>query len=586
MSADGYHAVTLVDLDNPLPSAWLQQAGVDYVYTSAPATEEGAGGAPVIAGSQRDRWEKVLDLYDGSGTRVLLMEGCYIDPAEEQQAVDAFGRTHPMACFRHTDFRRAMAERIVALAEAFSPYAAFGGFVLDDGPHVRVDCCYCESCVVEFESRHGLPPPPFEPREGPRRVALDDPILLWESFQQESWQVYLRTQAEAVRSVSDDFLMVTIPSDSHFYGRFLNVRIGRDETPLGHAALLQRIERIQPRRWTTWQSFPLARLPETHEDGLQPWAVGAHITADSPKMLLQTEGPYAPHYTRIQYMSPAEIERMARVTLTEGANSICYWSPSEPLPSYPEAFDALAEVYRDIQQIGGTLNRRRPSASTIGLLYSTSTEVMQQPWDRSTSERWRHLHAFEGIAYALTRSNVPFEILMEDELTAERLGSFKALLLPATEFLSAPAAAAIEEAIAQTGLRSLAAGRCVPLQGMIKADCDPLLWHYWAARGYRQEVRASDQCDELRALLLSLLPLIDARVCAYSDRVVSRSYLIDDDDVLLMIASWDLHDICEVAIEGEGRATDLLSGRDLGDVSDLGRLTVQPAGWRVLRIAF
>ncbi|MGI5820223.1 MAG: hypothetical protein ACOX9R_19220 [Armatimonadota bacterium] len=586
MRSNGYHAVTLLDLDNPLAPAWLNRAGVDYLYAAAPPTEQGPDGSPVIAATQRERWESALRTYEGTGTGVLLMGGFYIEPPEEHQAVDAFGRKHPMACFRSTGFQQAMTERIVALATAFSGYPAFAGFVFDDGPHVRVDCCYCRQCREQFREQHHVRPPVFEPRKPGRRVRDDDPILLWEQFQQESWQIYLRTQSEAVRSVSDSALMLTIPSDSYFYGRFLNVAVDPEETRPGHLGRLQRIERIQPERWHIFQSFPLARVPEADESGLQPWALGAHITAQSPKMLMQTEGPYAPTYERVQYMSPEEIERMARVTITEGAAGLCYWTPAGPLPSYPAAFDALAEVYRDVERIEETLARRMPVEANVGVLYSTTTETMEQPWERETSERWRHLHAYEGVLYGLLRSNVPFETVMETSITPERLARLKALVLPSVRWLSASALSAIERAIAERDLVVLAAGECVTVRGMTASGCDPLIWHNRARRGYRQERYADQQWSEVRNTLAPhLLPLIDAPVRVYSDRAIGRVYALDGGGQMLMVVSWDLEDLCEVAVEGEGRATDLLSGREMGALNDLGRLTVPPAGWRVLRVS-
>lgn len=586
MEDASFHAVTLVDLANPLPPAWLERAGIDYVYASAPATEVGPDGAPVIAAGVREQWERLFELYAGSGVRVLVMGNFYLKPAEEHQARDVFGRWHPMACFRQPGFQDAMSARIIALARALSAYPAFGGFAFDDGAQVRIDCCYCELCREQFAAEFGLEPPGFAPRSGTGRVAADDPVLAWERFQRASWEIYLRTQADAVRAVAPDLLMVTIPSDSYFYGRFLNVEVAPEATVLGHSALLQRIERIQPRHWTIFQSFPLARLPEADETGLQPWAVGAHITADSPKMLIQCEGPYAPVYQRIQYMSPAEIERMGRVTITEGASGLCWWTPAAPLPFYPAALDAMAEVARDVERIEEVLAQRRPDPCRVGLLYSTTTEVLEQPWRTNTSERWQHLHAFEGLAYSLRRANVPFEFVMEDELTPQRLRGLRALVVPAVRFLHADAAAAIERAIAETGLVALAAGECVPLRGMVSTDCDPLIWHTWASRGYRQEHYANRQWLEARNTLLpQLLPMVAAPVRVYSDRAIARHYALPDGDLLLLVASWELEDITEVAIEGEGRATDLLSGRELGTIAAIGRLTINPAGWRVLRVS-
>lgn len=586
MTGQHYHGVTLLDLSNPLPVAYLERSQIDYVYAPAPQIEVGADGQPIIAESARERWEKVLGAYAESTVRVLVMGNFYVDPAEEHRAVDVFGRKHPMACFRHPGFQEAMREEIAQIARAMSRYSAFGGFVFDDGPHVRIDCCYCDRCVEQFRDEYGVEPPGFEQRTGTARIPDDDPRLLWDAFQQESWQIYLRTQSEAVRSVSGDLLMLTIPSDSCFYGRFLNVEVDPAETMLGHGARLQRIERIQVRNWAIFQSFPLARLPEGSESGLQPWATGCHITGDSPKMLMQTEGPYAPIYGRIRYMSPAEIERMARVTLTEGANSICYWTPAEPLPHYPEAFDAFAEVYREVGQIEDAMATRQPVPASIGLVYSTTTEILEQSWRTRTSERWQHLHAFEGMAWALRRCNIPFEIVMEDEITPERLETLRAVVLPATRFLTESAMQALQQAVGDSGLLVLAAGDCPPMRGMVTTDCDPLIWHRWAARGYRQERYAEQQWFEVRRKLSPRLqPVIEAPVRVYSERAIGCCWRLEDGDLMVMIASWDLEDLTEVAIEGEGRATDMITGRDLGPTSEVGRLTIPQAGWRVLRVS-
>ena len=33
MAQGRFHAVTLVDVNNPVPAEWLQKAGIDYLYT-------------------------------------------------------------------------------------------------------------------------------------------------------------------------------------------------------------------------------------------------------------------------------------------------------------------------------------------------------------------------------------------------------------------------------------------------------------------------------------------------------------------------------------------------------------------------
>ena len=590
MGEERYHAVTLLDLNNPLPPEWLQKAGIDYVYASGPAPaglETGPDGEPVIAEKYREAWERALKLYEGTGAKVLLMSQLYTREPKDTQAVDFFGRKHDMACFRQEAFLDWMREKIVGLAKAFGKYEAFGGFMFDDGVQVRVDCCYCDTCRRLFKEQHGIEPPPFEAHKGVARVADDDPLLLWEQFQRESFEMYLRTQSEAVRSVSDDLLMVTIPSDAYYFGRFLNIEVPPEESRLGSGALLQRIERIFPRDWHLFYTFPMARLPERAERGLQTWAYGGHITAHSARIISQPEGPYAPVYGRSQYMSPAEIQRMARVTLTEGAKAICFWTGASTLPYYPEAFDALAPVYADIKEIEDILMQRRPVPASVGLLYSTTTEVFEQPWTTTTSERWQHLHAFEAVAYALLRSNLPFEVVMEDDLVG-RLGQLDALVLPAVRFLSESAARAIEGAVADDGLRAVAVGPQLPLKGAVESPCDPLIWHRWASQGYRQEEHLNDQWREIALHLIPLLrPAVRAPVQVFSEQAIAKLYRVEGGDLLVMIANWDLDEPTEVVVEGSrpGGTTDAISGRDLGKLEEGISLEVPPAGWRVIRVA-
>ncbi|MCD6360173.1 MAG: hypothetical protein J7M38_04850 [Armatimonadetes bacterium] len=587
MARDGYHAITLLDLNNPLPPEWLQRAGIDYLYVSAGIPiEYDAEGNPVIAAEQREAFERVFDLYRGTGIKVLLMSQFYTRGPEEARAVDFFGRTHDIACFRQPAFLEWMRERIIALARAFGRYEAFGGFMFDDGVHVRVDCCYCDLCRRRFQEQYGVEPPPFAPHEGVARVADDDPVLQWERFQRESFEMYLRAQSEAVRSVSDELLMVTIPSDAYYFGRFLNIEVSPRESRLGAGALLQRIERIHPRYWQMFYTFPMARLPERTETGLQRWAIGNHITAHSARMMSQPEGPYAPMYGRQQFMSPTEIQRMARVSVTEGADAVCFWSSAGALPFYPQAFEALAPVAADIRRIEDLLLQRRPLPAHIGLLYSTTTETFEQPWTTNTNERWRHLHAFEGLAYSLRRSNLPFEVVMEDEITPRRLKRLNALVLPSVRFMTASAASAVEEAIAESGLQVLTCGECLPLEGAKQADCDPYIFRDWVTRGYRQEEHLNEQWREVaRTLVPGLREAVTAPpLQVRGDDVVSAIHRLEDGALLVMIVNWKLHEPAVATLVGSGRAENVVSDRDMGRFEGTLSVAIPAADWRILRV--
>lgn len=583
-----YHAVTLVDRNDPVPAEWLQKAGIDYVYTGgALSMEEGPDGKPRVPKSHRAGWEKMEAEYKDAGIKVLIVGQYYTKNPDGTDAVDVSGRDIQMTCLKQDKFYEWMRETIVAQAKAYSEFEAFGGFMFDDGVQTRVDCCYCDTCRGLFKERCGKEPPPFEVHEGTGVVADDDVLLEWEEFQREGFERYLQAQAGAVRSVSDDLLMVTIPSDSFYYGRLLNVNLPREELRKDSGALIQRIERTQVKDWYLYQAFPFSRLPEAGEKGLQFWGVGCHISANSPKLVLCTEGPFLQHLSRMQVMSPGEIEQMTKITVTEGASAICYWQSGGYTAYYPEGYDGMGAAYSDIVKLEQMLEARTPHAAEVGLLYSTTTEVMEQPWRTNLNERWVHLHSFEGTGFALMRGNVAYRIVMEDELADGALEGLKALVLPNVRFLSAGAQEAIEKAAAG-GLKVYAAGECVGVAGAETVDYDVTYWHRRIQAGYRQIKYLNTHYAQAEKELLPLVrQQIEPAVTVSSRMGISRLYDVGD-EMVLMIANWDLHRATRATLTSASSytAVDALSGEELGDLGGADELTLKvPAGgWRILRL--
>ena len=581
-----FQAITLVDGANPVPAEWLQRAGIGYVYTNgALDLETGPDGAPCLPQKERAGWERLQAEYGASGIKVLIMSNYYAHNPEGTDAYDCAGNRIDMACLQNDQFYAWMRDTIVAQARAYSAYSVFGGFAFDDGWGVRVDCDYCDTCTRLFRERSGLEPPAFEVHGGTGVVDDDDALLQWEQFQREGLLRYAREQSQAVRSVSGELLMYTIPSDSYFYGRLLNASMPREALPRSASALIQRIERIQVRNWYLFQAFPFPRVPEADEDGLQHFAVGCHFTANSPKLVLCTEGPFLQSYNRTQMMSPKEIAQMARITVTEGGNAICYWCSGSMTAEYPDGFDGMETANREIVRLGELIAARSPAAAEVGLLYSTTTEVLEQPWETNLSERWVHLHSFEATAFALLRGNVAFRIVMEDELADGALDGLDALVLPNVRFLSASAHEAITRAAAD-GTAVLAAGECVDIQGAHPLDYDVTFWHRMIRSGYRLRSNMDGHYREAERGLLPLLRrLVDQQVTVSSPTGISKLYDLPRGS-LLMIANWDLKQAtwAEITAQSRCRARDALTGGELGDLGDGTSLTVPiaPADWRVL----
>jgi len=587
MADRAFCGVTLIDVGNPVPGEWLKEAGISLVYTSAPlAMADDDAGVPRVPAAVRARWQELERVYGGTGVKVLIMSNYYCRNPDGTDAVDVSGRTVDMACLNNDAFHAWMRKAIVDQAKAYAEFGVFGGFVFDDGWGTRVDCCYCDVCRELFQTQTGQEPPPFDVCDGTAPVADDDVRLQWDAFQRRAYQRYVRVQADAVRTVSDELMMLTIPSDSFFYGRLLNANLSREELPLKHSALLQRIERLQVKQWHLYQSFPLPRLPELGEEGLQPWGTGAHFTANSPKLVLSTEGPFIQHTARMQMMSPTEIEQMARITITEGASAICYWASGAHTAYYPEGFDGMAAVYTDIERIQDVLSARTKCPAQVGLLYSTTTEVLEQPWRTNLSERWVHLHSFEAAAWAMLRGNVWHRPIMEDELTRGSLAGLNAVVVASTRFLTNNALRVLEDAAAD-GVAVVCIGECLPIKGAQSVDCDITLWHRCIQAGYRQTANLDRQYDEAeRHMLPALRTLLDPPLRVSSPMGISQLYRVDE-DLLLMVASWDRHRPTQVELTGSSAClvTDVLTGAgELAADGDALSFTVPAAGWRVLRL--
>jgi len=489
-----------------------------------------------------------------------------------------------MGCFRNEGFDEWLQQAIQNMARAFSRYPAFDGFMFDDGVHVRADACYCATCTGLFKKQHGVAPPPFEPYTGSPRVDPKHPRLLWDAFHQESYASYLRTQAKTASAVSTDLFLATIPSDSYYYGRQLHREVRPCDTKPSHGARLQRIDRIQVRDWHVFQSFPFPKVVEDGS-GRMRYGVGSHLTTPSPIIIMHHRGPYIDYMGRQQFLGPMEIKRLMRTTIAEGANAICFWESARAFGHVPDAFDAIGEIVDEAGKLTGVLNERRPYPARVGLLYSTTTEILQQPWRKNTLERWRHLHSFEAMAYALTRASVQFRVLLENELDDKQLSAIDVLIVTGATHLAQPVAEKLEAAAAKKEFALLTDSACLPLQGATVCATDPDYWYKSQLKGYRHVGYLDRQAAGIRKTVLPKLGVAERQpLTVSSDNGFARIFDGAEGSLLVFVVNWDLDNEAAVrlAFKEPHRVTDVLEGSAVAE----GRsavLRLSPADWRVLR---
>ena len=579
----------VVNYRNPVTPELLKQAGIDTVYigVGVPLAPAPGGDHPALDPDVQPALDEFMALYADHGIRVLIESNLYSRAPKGTECVDAAGRTVRIGCFNNERFLEWMSQTVRDLATVFVQYDAFAGFLFDDGVQVRCDCCYCEVCTRAFRDRHGMPPPEFTPAEGTAQIDGRDPRLLWDAFHQDAYSRYLRTQAKAATDVSAALLCLTIPSDSFFFGRHLNSTAARNATPLTAAARLQRIDRYHVRDWRTFQSFPVLRVVP-HGSGREAYATGCHLTTPSPCMILQQEGPLFETHGRQQFLSPGEISRLIRTTVAEGADALGFWENSNVFPHYSQGFQAIGSAAADLERVRPLLRDRRPFPAKVGLLYSTTTEILQQPWSHNTLERWRHLHAFEGCAFALTRASIQFRTLLDSDLGDEVLDDLSVLILPGVTHLTTDVAERIEQAADAGGLTVLADPTSLQLRAANLVRFDAHFWFRSQLEGYRHQVRLMEQAGEV---LSHLLPRLDVPTLqpawAQSDSCFMRLFNAEDASLLLFVVNWDTHNPSPVALcaggswrlleEPVAEDTDLHQPRQRLDA------TIPAAGWRVFR---
>jgi hypothetical protein len=588
-SAEELAMMLTVDYRDPIPPALLKKAGIDHVYVGVglPVRKDRDTGKPSLDPKVKEPLERFLKLYGDHGIKVLLESNFYARPPKGTECVDAHGRTIRMGCFNNDAFLSWMGQAIRDMAQYFSAYEAFGGFLFDDGVQVRVDCCYCDTCRRLFREKHGIDPPPFEPGEETARLAPDDPRLLWDAFQRQAYARYQRAQAEAARSVSEKLVLATIPSDSYFFGRHLNAQLARDATAPTNSARIQRIDRLHVRHWHIFQSFPIPRVVPDGT-GQEPWAIGCHLTTPSPCMIFHHGGPQIETMGRQQFLSPAEIRRLLRTTLAEGADAIGFWESARAIPHYPDAFDAIGSVGAEARGLDAVLLEREPFPSRLALLYSTASEIAQQPWRENTIERWRHLHAFEAMAYALTRRSIQFHVVLDSELDEKALAAIDVLVLTGVTHLSRPVAERVEKAITTQKLTVLTDPVSLPLDGAKACRFNPDYWLKRQQQGYRQSRYLDQQAHEIAAKVVPQLRLFSLQpVQVASESCFVKLFGGKRGSLLAFVVNWDTQaaSTARLSLREPSTVRDEMSGRDLGRVS-AGKaleLELEPAGWRILR---
>ncbi len=319
-----------------------------------------------------------------------------------------------------------------------------------DGPVVFPDCCSCDSCRQRVQSEYGSPLP---------KENWTDP--LWRKFvdfREDSMGRFLRDAQKAVLEISPKGI-IFLNAGSWSPGSW---RVARD------------IQNVSP-----FQNFNGAEafFHYTGSQNQYPYSMaGKYLRAGGKQAVVfmhYMNGSW--HYL---LLPPNELKSGLIQTVASGANPWLALIQSALL-SQPQGAEPAKEIF-DFLETHKEYYTGMESAAETAVLFSARTgrNYISTPelfarragsggkgsqWASMTSEEIATLtarkkqcedlltSAVEGYFHALTRAHVPFDIILDQDLTKEKLARFKVLVLPDAACLTAEGSSAVREFVRNGG---------------------------------------------------------------------------------------------------------------------------------------
>jgi hypothetical protein len=328
-----------------------------------------------------------------------------------------------------------------------------------DGPVIFPDCCYCEACQQLFRQQY---------KKGILLEDWTDPS--WRDFldfREDSMARFLADAQKAVREVRPDGVVFLNAGSWHPDGW----RVARD------------IQKTGP-----YQNFNGAEAFFHHGTATSRYEclmTGKYLRAGQIPAVVFTHYMNGSWHYRL--MEPNEMLLDLSQTVAAGANPWMALIHSS-LESQPQAAKPVKALF-DFLEANKAYYTGMESAAQVALLFSTATGrnylsrseslqyasgpgkeqnlIFTQELRKAGNLSARKAEceklledACQGYFEVLTRRHIPFDIVLDQDLTSAKLARYKALVLPDGACLSPASAKAIREFVANGGslLASFEAG--------------------------------------------------------------------------------------------------------------------------------
>ena len=319
-----------------------------------------------------------------------------------------------------------------------------------DGPGLFPGCCYCDACKEKFRERTGHALPSFE----------DWADELWKEFiffREDSMADFLQGAQEAMHEINPEGVIFLNAGSWHGGGW----RVARNMEKVGAYQNFNGAESF-------FHPGPSAQFPI-------PWTITAkHLMAGGKPASHHTLGPW-------HYIPLPEIEERLSIaqTVANGANP---W-----FAVFDYALDhSREEAIRPVKELNSFLEKNEEyytsteSAAKVAVLYSTQSSVFYLSREEgiytvggsgeeqnlvadirkahiATMKKRKQLcdemqnRDFWGACYLLTRGHIPYDVILDNQLTDQALARYKVLVLPNSACLTDKQVLAIKRFVSRGG---------------------------------------------------------------------------------------------------------------------------------------
>lgn len=580
-----FKIISHINEKGPMPDD-CHRMGVSSVwfYSGLPVKITNKGDLAWSTEDAKRKIGNIFEHFENTGIKVIPLTNVFYEKFQKEGQISRFSDKPVYRCFSSSN--EDIIKRIVFFVRELSKFKSFGGICIDDEPGIQPGGCICENCISLFKQQYGINHPSSEEfLNAPKGIVSENnPILLWQKFQEEQILKYYTSVANAIKKESPNCLVLNIPAAAYFSGKQLTVPDCKSEDFI-RANRRVTLDNCHIRDFQLYVQFYMNEITSSGwenkiADGLCLYMMDKGLVNFTNLPIYDKFNVKMAQQTVI---SPLAFKRFILQTFSEGAHGIVYF-PGRSLSE--EHLNVAADVYKKfIQPVCHSVSQLHKFKGQTAILYSNTTRTFADLWINNPVERYKHLHECDALAYYLFKKGIPFEILMEERITnADTLKRFSLILSAGLDYLTEKKAEILSEYTKNGGKLICDKKSLVNILGSISVDFDAESWYRTVKTGSQH---ASDMEAQATFLDKALSEYLNSSlaICKTSCRDLNINYLTDGKNVYLFIVNDNLDDpvSAELNLDKEYDILDVLAQKTFGKNNNF-RITVAPAELKMLKL--